>query len=202
MVFRNKAGTSFGDGGIQQKYGAQAAAAGLMGEQLFYQLLEKYGISRDYDIWFSLRIPNDPSNPHATRYNSDVDVAIASGNKLILIDVKRWAAGYHYWSLFGLPFKGLTPITKNGSWKLGANMAGAQARFQANLKGMRVESMVVFVSTNSRGAAPSSVALLKWPGGIKSYLYGAAIPKIKSILGKPQRVNPKIESLLEKMARR
>ena len=201
MATRNTAGASFDDGNIAKKYGDKSAAAGRFGEQQFAGILDKFGISRDYDVWYSLKLPSDPRNPGGTRYNSDVDVAIASGNRLLLIDVKRWAGGYHYWTLFGLPFKGLTPMMKNGQWKLGANMAGALARYRSNLSGMHVEAIVVFMPTNARGSAPASVFAFRWPGGIKSYLHGAAIAKIKSTLGRSERVNPKIETLLNRMAR-
>lgn len=201
MANRNNAGSSFDDGGIAKKYGEKSAAAGRFGEQQFAAILNQYGISRDYEIWYSLKLPSDPRNPGGTKYASDVDVAIASGNRLLLIDVKRWAGGYHYWTFFGLPFKGITPMMKNGQWKLGANMAGALSRYRSNLSGMRVEAIVVFVPTSNRGAAPSSVFALKWPGGIKSYLHGSALARIRSVLGKSERVNPKIEALLNKMSR-
>lgn len=201
MASRNSAGTSFNDGGIAKKYGAASAAAGRVGEEQFATLLAKHGITRDYDVWYSLRIPSDPKNPNGTKYNSDVDVAVASGDRLILIDVKRWAGGYHYWTLFGLPFKGVTPMKKGNKWGLGKNMAGAVSRYRANLPGIRVEAIVVFMPTNARGKAPSSVFALKWPGNIRSYLHGAGLAKIKSALGKPQKVSPKIDSLLNKMAR-
>lgn len=203
MVNRNNAGGSFESGDIQRKYGRESAAAGRVGEQRFAAILAKAGVTRDYEVWYSLRIPKDPRNPGGTNYNSDVDVAIASGNKLILVDVKNWASGYHYWSIAGLPFKGISPMKKqNGEWKLGANMAGALARYRANLPGMSVEAIVVFIPTNAKGALPSSVGLLRWPGGIKSYLHGSGINKIKSFLGKKERVNPKIESLMSNMSRR
>ena len=201
MATRNNAGASFDNGDIAKKYGKKSAAAGQFGEQQFAEMLNKYGISRDYDVWYSLKLPSDPKNPNGTKYNSDVDAAVASGNRLLLIDVKRWAGGYHYWTFFGLPFKGITPMMKNGQWKLGSNMAGALSRYRANLPGMRVEAIVLFVPTSARGAAPSSVFALRWPGGIKSYLHGAGLAKIKSSMGKSERVNSKIESLLNKMAR-
>lgn len=201
MANRNRVGASFNDGGIERKYGAKSAAAGRSGEEYFAQILAKHGITRDYTVWYSLRIPNDPRNSNATKYNSDVDVAIAAGDRLILIDVKKWASGHHYWTLFGLPFKGIQPMMKDGKWKLGANMAGALSRYRAHLPNMRVEAMIVFVPTNSRGAAPSSVFALKWPGGIKSYLHGAAITRIKNSLQRGKPAHPKIEALLNQMAR-
>jgi hypothetical protein len=201
MASRNSAGKSFDNGDIAKKYGAKSAAAGQFGEKQFAELLAKHGITRDYDVWYSLRLPSDPTNRNATKYNSDVDVAVAAGNKLLLIDVKRWAGGYHYWSIFGRPFKGVTPIMKNGKWILGSNMAGALSRYRKNLPGITVEAIVIFVPTNARGSAPSSVFALRWPGGIKSYLHGSGLARVKSFLGKPQKTNSKIESLLSRMAR-
>lgn len=195
-----KAGKSLGSSAANAKFGAKNAAIGAVGEKYFQGVLERAGLDDMYDIWYSLKIPNDPSNPNATRYSSDVDVALTSGNRLILIDVKMWSATAPYWSLFGLPFKGLTPMIKKGKWELGKNMAMAVSRYQKNLPDTRVEAIVVFVPTKPGGAAPM-VNFLKWPGNIRSYNSQDGLRKIKNILGVSEDTSPRLRALMGRMVR-
>lgn len=203
MAQYGEAGASFiGNDDAHKKWGDNAIV-GMLGEQYFADALRRAGLTGSYEVYGSLNIPT-PANQRHNQYSSDVDCAVANGNNLLLIDVKRWASGFHYWSIFGFPFKNLTPMTKgNGQWALSGNMAAAVARYRDALPGVNVQAIVVFVPTKSKGMAmPASVGLLRWPGGIRSYLTQDALYKIKSILGQPQPVEGKIRAVLGSMVRR
>jgi hypothetical protein len=195
------AGKSLGSNEANSKFGRENASIGLRGEKYFRDVLERAGVDRDYDIWYSLKIPSDPHNRNATKYSSDVDVALTSGNKLLLIDVKMWSASSAYWSLFGLPFKGLSPmIDKKKGWRLSSNMAAAVDRYQKNLPGVSVQAMVIFVPTRAGGAAPM-VNFLKWPGDIRSYSSQDGLRKAKKWLGRGEETTPKLRALMGRMVR-
>lgn len=195
------AGKSLGSNEANSKFGRENAAIGARGEKYFRDVLERSGLDDEYDIWYSLKLPNDPHNKNATKYSSDVDVALTSGNKLILVDVKMWAAGSTYWTLFGLPFKGLAPmIDKKKGWRLSSNMAAAVDRYKKNLPGVSVEAMVIFVPTKANGGAPM-VNFLKWPGDIRSYTSQDGVRKIKKWLGRGEETSPKLRALMGRMVR-
>lgn len=195
------AGNSLGSNEAIRKFGRENAATGQHGEKYFRDALNRAGLDDEYDIWYSLKIPNDPNSRNATKYESDVDVALTSGNKLILVDVKKWSAKSSYWSLFGLPFKGFAPlIDKKKGWRLSSNMAAAVDRYKKNLPGMSVEAAVIFVPTKPGGAAPM-VTFLKWPGDIRSYSTQDGIRKIKKYLGRGEETSPKLRALMGRMIR-
>lgn len=195
------AGKSLGSNEANNKFGRENAATGLRGEQYFRDALNRAGLKDEYDIWYSLKIPNDPSNRNATKYSSDVDVALTSGNKLILIDVKMWSAQSAYWTLFGLPFKGIAPmIDKKKGWRLSSNMAAAVDRYKKNVPKASIDAAVIFVPTKPNGAAPM-VSFLKWPGDIRSYTSQDGIRKIKKFLGRGEDTSPELRALMGKMVR-
>lgn len=199
MARFGEAGATFNDPKMHQKFGHNAII-GAQGEKYYGNVLDRAGISSQYEVHSSLNIPN-VSNSKSS-YSSDVDFAVANGNTLILIDVKKWSAGKMYWSFMGFPFKGMSPMLKDGKWRLSQNMVTAVERYQRNLPGINIEAMVVFVPTTRNGAMPTSVGLLFWPGKIRSYLAGDSIHKLPKILGIPSPVNPMIRSLLARMTRR
>jgi hypothetical protein len=195
------AGKSLGSSEANSKFGRENAATGLRGEKYFRDALNRAGLDDEYDIWYSLRIPNDPNNRNATKYDSDVDVALTSGNKLILVDVKMWSAQSAYWTLFGLPFKGIAPmIDKKKGWRLSSNMAAAVDRYKKSLPGVTVEAAVIFVPTKAGGGAPM-VNFLKWPGDIRSYSSQDGIRRIKKSLGRGEDTSPRLRALMGKMVR-
>lgn len=196
-----EAGGSLRSAQATSKFGHRNAAIGQRGEQYFRTALERAGLDDDYDIWYSLRIPSDPTRRGAAQYTSDVDVALTSGNRLILVDVKMWSAAAPYWSLFGLPFKGITPmIDPKKGWRLSGNMALAVDRYQKNLPGVRVEAAVIFVPTKAGAPAPF-VSLLKWPGGIRSYSAQDGISRIRRSLGASEDTSPKLRSFMGRVVR-
>lgn len=113
-------------------------------------------------IWASLQSPS---------YVSDLDFAILHENRLILIDAKNWAAGHVYWSSFGMQFRGLRSLSKAfGEHKEPSrNTAYFKEMIQAQLPGVAVSAMVIFVPSD-KGALPTSVSTLRWPGGIRLFL--------------------------------
>lgn len=147
--------------------------AGIEGEKKFLQELEKSKITKDYDVWCSLKIPN-------SKYRTDVDFAITNNKEIILIDVKMWQGGKHYWSLNGIPFKGLSPMKKNGKIGLSKNMQMAVEAYKKHFPEMTVSAKVVFVPTNNKKTPkPASVFFLKWPGNINSIQMNDFIKSIK-----------------------
>lgn len=180
------AGSGLGSSSARSRFGDQAEV-GASGERYFETLLERAGLTQLYDVHFSLGIPQG-RDQKATRYNSDVDAVLVNGNKIVLVDVKRWKGNAIYWSVAGLPFRGLAPLSHDKGWKLSANMAAALRRYKEALPGANITAMVVFVPTQ-RGHLPTSVRWLKWPGEIRSYLSDSGMKEISRRLG-PERTNP------------
>ena len=182
------AGSGLGSASARNKFGANAQV-GAQGERQFGEMLKRNGFDGKYTVWYSLALPSDPTNRGAKDYGTDVDVAISNGDKIILVDVKRWSAKYTYWSIFGKPFQNLTPKMEKGKWALSKNMEMALDRFRKNLPGISVEAIVVFVPTTKNGGSPS-VGFLRWPGGIRSYAAGDGLSKIGRFLGPAKPNNP------------
>lgn len=195
MPIHGSAGKTF-SGAAGKKFGA-AGRVGAEGERDFARLLQSAGLTNDYSVFASMRTPADKSGSGKT-YKSDVDFAIANGNSLILIDVKRWSAKKSWWSFGGYPFHGFMPHFQNGQWKpLSRNMQMALNRTRQHLPGVRVEAVVIFVATSS-GKTPPNVSFMTWPGGIHSYLPNPGLRRIRSILGRREPVNRDIQAFCAK----
>ena len=188
---KGKAGSGVGD--ASREFGANAAV-GSLGERQFADILDRAGLTGDggYDAWYSVKVPNKDGSKGKT----DVDLVLSSGNRVVLIDVKRWAsstwktsssgkkvkAPVTYWSIpfFNLPMKGLSPL-KNGNGDA------------------RILSIVVFVPTTKDGRGPANVSFLRWPGNIKSYSAQDSLRVIQKFLGEPKSTNSRISSALSRM---
>lgn len=182
-------------------------SAGKFGEQTFAREVSRDGYFNDVDVFASMKIP---AKGKQKSYNTDVDFVVASGNKVILVDVKSWSAlgpgsnpkagvvkPAFYWSLFGTVFNRFTKKSQAS-----ANMKMATERYREYLQGVAtVEAMVVFAPTKGKGGKeylPASVSLLRWPGGIKSYLMRDGIQRMKKRLpGGP--ADPKVARKLSGM---
>lgn len=191
-------GKHYGDAGSgvlgSGKFGS-SAVAGAIGERHFQALMQSNERVRGYTSWASLRIPT----PRRGRtYSSDVDFAVASGRRLMLVDIKMWEAGRFYWSAFGKMYKGFEPMNKDKP--MSRNMEMATNRYREALPGMTVQSMVMFV--RSKKGLPSGVMLLRWPGGIGSYQPQDGLNKIQRFLGEPEYPHQDIIALLGRMTRK
>lgn len=193
-----QAGKGLGGEAATQKYGKNAAA-GAYGERYLDGAFQRDDRISGYTVWKSLGVPRSASGK---KYQSDVDFAIASGNKLILVDAKMWSAGKIYWRFFGKVYAGLEPMGgKLSEKKISRNMEMARELYQGRLPGgIKVKSIVVFVPVKG-GRLPQSVIGLIWPGGIRSYLPGDGIRKIRRYLGTPKPVNEAIEALAGEMTK-
>lgn len=182
--------------GIEQvSHFGKNAYTGAAGERKLSGHLNRHPMCSRYFAWRSLRIPHSPGQ---TNYQSDVDMALASGNRLVLIDAKMYASGYTYWSAFGRVFKG-TQILKDDDGnprRLSRNMELAVTRYREALPGCRVEGVVIFVASGKKSQLPNSVSLLRWPGGIRSYLPNDGMRKIAQILGTPEEPSADIKRVL------
>lgn len=188
-----KAGTSLHSENSGGKKYARTARTGAAGERRFSKFVQSHRELNQYWVYESLRIP---AKRGQKRYSSDVDAAIVSGNRVVLIDVKAWKAGKFYWSAFGKIWSGMTPT----DYKLSQNMQMAKARYQESLgEGVRIVPITVFVPT--KNGTPSSVKFLRFPGGVKSYLMGDCARKIISVLKDPEDPTREIEALFGSMTR-
>jgi hypothetical protein len=77
---------------------ARTRTAGAAGERLTAQVLDQF--------WDRAAIFHDLAVPG---YQINVDHAVLSGDRLLIIDSKVWPAG-SYWSLWGSYFKGVRPV--------------------------------------------------------------------------------------------
>ncbi|WP_166999132.1 nuclease-related domain-containing protein [Paramicrobacterium fandaimingii] len=166
------------------------------GERYFDDMLRRRGFANRFEVFHALQMPTTARGQK--QLDTDIDFAIASGNNIVLIDVKRWAADYVYWSLWGRPVKGMNPMHKDGEWGLSQNMAIARARFRSLFPGVNVYALVIFVPTSQR-ALPRSVSFFRWPGGIRSYLLDDGLNRVTELLGAPRPALPVIVSTLSQL---
>src|SRR5699024_1628557 len=176
-----------------KKFGRKSAAVGASGERYLATMLRNNRATRDYMMWQSLRIPAQPGQK---RYGGDVDMALASDRKLILVDCKRWAANHVYWSFFNKPMKNLQPMGD----ALSKNMSLAVNRYSDALPGHIVKGIVVFVP-NQYGGVPASVGLLRFPGGVRSYMAQDGLRKISRFLGDAGEPSTQLQGVLGRMTK-
>lgn len=169
---------------LEKRYG-QRGRVGALGEDYFDKALRRAGLDK-YMRFRSLRIPDQPGK---TSMRGDIDSVLANGNKLVLIDVKRWK-GRVLWTVPILkelrPVNGLKPILDDRMrWQLSRNMTTALDRMRYALPDADVSAMVVFVPTHNGDldSGPKSVRFFFWPGGIQSYTSGEAIYELTKRLG-------------------
>lgn len=208
-----KGSAGSGVGAASREFGANAAV-GSLGERQYAGILERAGLTGEggYDVWYSVKVPNKDGS----RGKTDVDLVLASGSRVVLIDVKRWASTnwktssngrrvkspVTYWSIpfLNLPMKGLSPLRNgNGEWRLSRSMEMATDRFSPLFGNARVLSIVVFVPTTKDGRGPANVSFLRWPGSIKSYSAQDSLRVIRKFLGTPKSTKARISSALSRM---
>ena len=166
---------------LSQKYGARGRV-GARGENHFAQSLSRAGLTK-FEVFYSLNIPDVPGKQSM---RGDIDCVLANGNKVVLVDVKRWAGSW-LWKIPGTskPMNGLLPYSKDGGWGLSQNMITALDRIRMRLPEADVSAMVVFVPTkdHDRESVPRNVDGLIWPGMIRSYLSGDAFGELGARFG-------------------
>lgn len=200
MPFYGATGATFSGEEALRKFGANTAS-GAIGERKLASIFVKSDLDRDYSIWASIRTPSAKGG-RGKSYRTDIDFAIANGNRLVIIDAKMWSSKNFWWSFMGLPFFGFAPhLDKTtGKWKpLSGNMAMSVDRFRETLPGSVIEGMVVFTPSNKRGDLPPNVFFLRWPGGIRSFLPSSAVRRIRKFLGEPKSVSPEISGKLTRL---
>lgn len=112
-----------------------------------------------YAAFFTLGIPRAPGQ---RRYSSDVDAALVSGRRLVLVDVKCWDPRHLYWSAGGWLMRGDERLDR-----LSGNMALAVSRYADVLPHLEMSGLVMFVP-DVFGRTPTAT-WFRWPGGIRSY---------------------------------
>lgn len=177
-----------------------AGRAGDLGEAAFAAGLQAAEVSDLYEVYYSLSIPMTPKHPK--QMHGDVDVEVANGNTLVLLDVKFWQLGERYWlNSDGNPMKGNEPLLKGGEHRLSLNMQLAEERYFELLPGVNVSSMVGFFPPDYGALTPIDVNDLIWPGNIRSYSAAQAYSELYRRLGAPEPVNPSITALCRSMQR-
>lgn len=192
---------------LEDKYG-ERGRVGALGEDYFDRALKRAGLDK-YPKFRSLRIPDQPGK---ASMRGDIDSVLVNGNKVVLIDVKRWK-GSVLWTFpialspfNGLPFNGVKWILDNQKrWQLSKNMITALDRMRHVLPAADISAMVVFVPRNNWDAnsAPRTVRFFIWPGGIQSYTSGKAIYELRKRLGLDlEDVPPRTLQMLARLGRR
>lgn len=223
--FTTSLSQTFGAAGQQGESGERVLKRTL--EQFARTVAAHHDSPNAYLVRHSLSMPRGLSDRE--RPIGDVDFAVASGDHLVLIDAKLWKPGFYYsqklppkkiLELFGgfkytstarwlsknvlgrtLGFRGIH-LHIEGKWLLSQNMEMALERYRERLTPHRVQvsAMVVFVPTRSESLF-QSVALLRWPGGIRTFDVPGGREELYRLLGSPEPVNPAIITLLEQMKR-
>lgn len=208
--------------------------SGDQGELAYEKSLRNYaaniaaqlGTTEQWHIVRTLNIPSLPSD--RKRYAGDVDFAIASGNKLVLLDAKNWEEhrflysiptpprswtrllGRHqygsgvqhirnHWLGQCIGLSGFSRIHQGQSLLLSQNNNLAVERYRARLASGGVRvSAMVAFLTRGREL---NVRFLIWPGFIRSFTDADSFPELYRRLGAPEPVNPAILALLEEMKR-
>lgn len=206
----------------KEKFGAQAVRAGARGEKRFLDMVRYTLTTKAFreNVWTSL--DGDPAflrkpGRRVKRYRSDVDVAIASGTNIVLIDVKAYKEGGHWWNPPGSTqvWRNAKPYKSRGKRvTMSQSMDMARNNYQEALRRMgikgKVYAMVVMVPSGNvknaknptdlyPGQLPDSTFFLRWPGGIKTYNHIAGMKKIVSLLGGTEPVDPKVAQFLNKV---
>ncbi|AQX81553.1 hypothetical protein BWO91_17690 [Plantibacter flavus] len=193
----------------------QNGHTGAQGEKFFLDGLKRSGIADFADVRHGVRIPSSPADGQPIQ--TDVDFTISNGDRLVLVDVKRWSTGAAYWSIpwLNLPMKNRRPLLKEHSrsvrsigelvtayrsrqWALSRNMEWALTRYRDALPSVHVSAMVVFVPT-SKGGMPESVSWLLWPGLIRSYRADQSYGEIQHRLGHSSKPLARTTALLDRL---
>lgn len=129
---------------------------GFEGERRFHSLLQERGFLEDYDSFWSLEVGQ------GRHQRIEIDCVLASGDKVLLIDVKNWNFEKNDYSQ-PLP----DVIIKKGRgakelpevYHLGNSLLRGQTYLSRVLPGTIVRSATVFLSTTR-----DQVSKLSWPG--------------------------------------
>jgi hypothetical protein len=188
---------------LEGQYGVNGRA-GQVGENFYDRALGTSTLSDFYEVHRSLRIPT-PAGRQAM--NGDVDCALANGNSLVLVDVKKWKTAGSLWTApDGALMHGETR-DENGALvhefraeKMPSkNMQIALERYSAFLPQARVSAMVAFVPTDRAAESEIDVHRFIWPGDIRSYAANDSYTEIVQRLGKQRPVSAEISALLISM---
>lgn len=166
MVY-GSAGKSMGTEGFSQAFGKSTAASGLKGEEILFHELRKPGgiVPASIPVICSMKVPG---------YSSDIDFAVAMGNRVLLIDAKYYRQdGGVYWNTkFDRTkmYRNFSPYkTKSGKgFTLSKNDIAAEEIIGRNLGHTDVSSIVVFVTDNSLRNAKEPHVFMKFPGEVKA----------------------------------
>ena len=135
-----------------------------------------------YDLFYSLRIPGSGSP-------ADVDVVAVSGDRILLIDVKFYSANKVYWRSGKKVMEnfGVKQTASGKDHTVTESMMWARDMFRQKFPQAHVDGIVCFVKTGRN--YPRSVALLTWPGDVRSYKYPKAARIARKYLGTPERAD-------------
>jgi len=125
--------------------------------------------------FWSIAMPseNDPSRPDS-KYKTDIDAVIVTGENIILVDTKFYASGDVTYTSHGdqlICVDNTTGKFVNKPRKMSKNMSMAKERFKKHYPDMEVSAMVVFMPTDSGTAKVNAV----WPGNIPAVTIHQAI---------------------------
>lgn len=179
---------------------------GLTLRQFCKTVSELHSTDIAYEIRHGLSIP---VGKDGKQFDGDVDFVAASGNRLVLIDVKLWKPGIY----FSIPltrrnrpgsrvaFRGVRRHVDNKAW-MSQNMLIALERYQERLgkHGVKVTAMVVFIRSGSTGV--HFTRSLVWPGGIRTFDDAESFTELYHRLGAPESANSQTVSLINKLTRK
>lgn len=193
-----KAAKSMASNEFKKKFG-NTTGAGARGERLLFERLRNHILPSSIPLFCSM---------HVTGKKSDIDFAIVSGKKILLIDAKymRQDGGF-YWNLGHESrsiYKGFGKYkTSNGKdIQLSRSMDMAKDIVGKKLPGFTVESIVVFVTDpRAKNAKMPTTTLLHYPGGIKVFNERGANRYIRSFIRGQKRTwdTVKAENVLKSM---
>lgn len=176
-TFYGKAGATFSDKDVQNKFGKSSVSSGALGEKILFNRLRgdirrKTGgwLPEDIPLFCSLKVPGKAS---------DIDFAFVVGNKIILIDAKMYGqSGGWYWSKGNDDYLhhnlGYYETSRGKKVKLSASMRMAQDTLSrsATVKkyGIEVYAITILVRNEKvKGSKNPNTWFLKYPGGIQAY---------------------------------
>lgn len=154
--------------GLQSANGMSArnASLGQNGELNFGKALEKSGLKDKFAILWSVRMPDTQAMVPSTKFNTDIDCIIVTGDRVYLVDLKNYASGDVTYESHGDELYTIDNVTGNlvgKPKKMSRNMAMASDIFKKHFPGVRFETVVVLMPTDKGAGVVGNV---QWPGSV------------------------------------
>lgn len=179
--------------GLEGDFGKDRVKTGLAGERATVKSLNRvYGASDDVWLFTDLRIPGKKLNGQS----GNIDHVILRGNNVVVIDSKKWKAGFYY-TVAGTSFRAPLHRAKHCDK---ATVSLAVDRLRKFLPKSAVVSGLIVVHP-ANPAASANVTFLRPPGGIAAVQADTerCTRLLKRLVGERNLPNPELTAALNRL---